>query len=206
MTRSELLPILFGLFTAAVVMTNAVSVNLIEVGPFVFVAGTLLYPATFLLTDVISEVYGERAATRAVWTGFTAQALSVVAVFWLAMWPSLDPEVDAHWRAVFLPIWRISAASMVAYLVAQLVDVRVFHALKGWTEGRHLWLRNNASTIASQGIDSAIFVIIAFLGVLDTYSLAAMWLGQWAAKAILAALDTPLCYLAVAAVHRLPED
>ena len=70
MPQCKNLPILFGLFTASVVMTNAVSANLIKVGPFVMVAGALLYPATFLLTDILSEVYGKKIATRAVWTGF----------------------------------------------------------------------------------------------------------------------------------------
>lgn len=206
MRRSDLLPVLTGLFAASVVMTNATSANLISVGPFVFVAGTLLYPATFLCTDLISELFGEEAATRAVWTGFAAQVFAVFAIFVMASFPSMDPEIGSAWAKVFTPVWRISLASMCAYLVAQHIDVRIYHSIKHRTGGRHLWLRNNLSTIASQGIDSGIFVLVAFFGVLDAGTLLSMWAGQYAAKAILAALDTPLCYAGLAAARRLASE
>ena len=205
-TRAALLPILFGLFASAVVMTNAVSANVIEVGPFVFVAGTLLYPVTFLLTDILSEIYGKEAATRAVWTGLAAQILSVAFIQSVATFPSLDAGMGEAWGVVFLPTARIAAASMVAYLVAQLIDVRVFHFLRELTDGKALWLRNNGSTIASQGFDTLIFVIVAFAGTLPIDVLAFMILGQYTAKACLALLDTPFCYLAVALTSRLPEE
>lgn len=204
MTRSAWLPILFGLFTASVVMTNAMSALLIEVGPFVFVAGTLLYPLTFLLTDAISEVYGKERATQAVWTGFTAQALAIGAIHWVSIWPTIEPDVADSWRRVFLPLWRIALASMVAYLISQLIDVRIFHWLKKRTEGRHLWLRNNVSTIASQCVDTAVFVLIAFVGVLPARVLIAMFFGQWLAKALMALADTPFCYLAVSFLRTRP--
>jgi len=197
------LPILFGLFASAVVMTNAVSANIIQVGPLVLVAGALLYPVTFLVTDILSEVYGKRVATVAVWTGFAAQVLAVVFVQVAAMFPSMDEAMRDHWTAVFLPMARIAVASMAAYLVAQLLDVRTFHLVRGLTGGRWLWLRNNISTITSQAFDSVVFVVVGFAGVLPTEVLLSMIGGQYIAKVILAAADTPLCYLGVSLVRRL---
>ena len=204
-TKQTALPVIFGLFASAVVMTNAVSANVIMVGPFIFVAGTLLYPVTFLLTDILSETWGKRTAQRAVWTGFAAQFLAVGFVQFAALFPSIDPAVGEAWREVFLPTFRIAVASMSAYLVAQTIDVHVFHRIRELTKGRHLWLRNNVATIVSQGFDTTIFVLIAFAGVLPWETLAWMMLGQYVAKAILAAIDTPLAYVAVAGVRRLPE-
>ena len=197
MPQCKNLPILFGLFAASVVMTNAVSANLIKVGPFVMVAGALLYPVTFLLTDVLSEVYGKRIATRAVWTGFAAQALAVVFVQFAALWPSLNPEMGQAWSQVFQPMWRLALGSMIAYLVAQLIDVRVFHYVKRKTNGKHLWFRNNVSTLVSQAVDTVVFALVAFAGVLSWDNIVSLILGQYTAKALMAALDTPLCYLAV---------
>jgi len=191
------LAFLFGLFASAVVVTNAVSGNVINVGPFTFVAGTLLYPVTFLLTDVLSEVFGKRAAQRAVWCGFVAQLLAVAFIQALRWFPSIDPEMAAAFEKLFAPVPRIVLGSMTAYLIAQSIDVRLFHAIRDRTHGEHLWLRNNGSTLVSQAVDTAVFVVVAFAGVLDTGTLVAMALGQYTAKAIMAAADTPLCYAAV---------
>lgn len=200
-----ILPVLFGLFCAAVVMTNAVSGNVIAVGPFVFVAGTLLYPVTFLLTDALSEVYGKLTAQRAVWAGFVAQALAVGFIQVVSAFPSIEPEMQAAFDGAFQPVLRIVVASMVAYLVSQTIDVRLFHWIRSRTNSRHLWLRNNGSTIVSQAIDTAVFVTVAFAGELEVGTLVAMAGGQYAAKAILAALDTPLCYALVWWLRRRGE-
>lgn len=200
--HAKALTVLFGLFTAAVVMTNAVSGNIIEVGPFVFVAGTLLYPVTFLLTDIISECYGRRVAQRAVVTGFVAQLLAVAFIHIVAMFPSTDPRTAYAFAQLFNPVGRIVMASMTAYLISQTIDVRLFHAIRDRTRARHLWLRNNVATILSQGVDTSVFVLVAFLGVLPSEQLVAMMIGQYLAKTFLAAVDTPLCYLGVWALKR----
>lgn len=203
MNKTLVLPVLFGMFCSVVVMTNAVSANVITVGPFVCVAGALLYPVTFLLTDIISDVYGRRTATWAVWCGFACQILAAAFVQFAALFPSLNAEVQAAWGLVFLPMFRIALASMVAYLSAQLLDVSIFHKIKRKTKGRHLWLRNNVATSVSQALDTAIFVTVAFLGVLPWPVLWSMVVGQYLLKVVLAILDTPICYLGVYVVRRL---
>lgn len=189
--------VLTGLFAASVVMTNAVSGNVINVGPFTFVAGTLLYPVTFLLTDILSETFGRRTAQRAVWVGFAAQVLAVFFIWTVMQFDSIDTEMNAAFEKLFAPVPRIVLGSMTAYLISQTIDVKMFHWIKKKTDKRWLWLRNNGSTMTSQAVDTILFVLIAFAGALKTEILIAMMVGQYAAKAILAAIDTPFCYLAV---------
>lgn len=192
-----ILPVLFGLFAGSVVATNAASVLVIHVGPLVFTCGSLLYPVTFLFTDTISEVYGQRAAAWAVWTGFAAQIAAIGFILLSSLFPALDPATAEAWRATLMPVGRLALASMAAYLVAQHIDVRIFHALSRLTRGRHLWLRNNGSTLVSQSLDTLIFNMLAFAGLYDADTLLAMVASQYVWKAGAALLDTPLCYLAV---------
>ena len=195
--KTRNLSVLFSIFCVSVVMTNMVSGKLISFGPFIFVAGTLLYPLTFLLTDTISEVYGKREANTAVLTGFFCQIIAVVALYLLGFCEALDPSVDQAWSTIFSPVGRITVASMLAYLASQLVDVRLFHFIRAKTGTKHLWLRNNVSTAVSQLFDTLIFVFIAFAGTMPLESLAAMAAGQYMVKFLLALIDTPVCYASV---------
>ena len=115
-------------------------------------AGALPYPITFLATDLLSELYGRRRANRVVWAGFAASLFALLALWLGAQFPALSdsPVGDETYNAAFANTWRVIAASMTAYLFAQFVDVRLFHFWKGLTNGRHLWLRNNASTVVSR--------------------------------------------------------
>lgn len=194
--------VLVALFTSTVVVTNAVSGNLIHVGPFLFVAGTLSYPVTFLLTDILSEIFGKKVAQRAVILGFIAQLLSVAFIFGVMQFDSATKEMGVAFRSVFAPVFRIVIASMTAYLVAQTVDVTIFHFVKEKTKGRWLWLRNNVATAVAQGIDTLLFVVIAFAGVLPLDAMVAMFAGQYLAKVLLAIIDTPFCYLGVHIVRK----
>lgn len=203
MSENQTRFVMAGLFCACVVMTNAVSAHLVQVGPFVAVAGALLYPVTFLLTDIMSEVHGKETARRAVWLGFACQLLAVCFVQVVALFPGMDPSVEAAWRRVFLPMARLAVASMIAYLIAQLIDVWVFHAVRDATRGRWLWLRNNVATVVAQAVDTAIFVSVAFAGVLPLGTLLKVAAGQYALKVIIAALDTPFCYAGVWGVRWL---
>ena len=105
---------------------------------------------------------------------------------------------------VFGTAWRVIAASMTAYLIAQLVDVRLFHFWKTLTNGRHLWLRNNASTILSQLLDSALVVAVLFLGRMSFGEMAAIVFDLWLFKTLVALLDTPFFYPGTAWLRRLP--
>ena len=203
--------VLSGLFVAALVACNLIANKFVTIdvdgllgldlglAPFVLSAGILPYPITFLVTDLLSEVYGRRRANQVVLTGFVA-SMFVLGALWLGdQFPAIDgsPVDDTTYRMVFQNAWRVISASMTAYLVAQFIDVQMFHFWKGLTRGRHLWLRNNASTVVSQLVDTTLVVLVLFVGVKPGDEITAMIVDGWLFKALCALVDTPLIYAAV---------
>lgn len=167
--------------------------------PFILSAGVLPYPLTFLITDVLSEFYGKKNTNRVIITGFIASGV-ILGVLWLgSAFQSIDgsPVNDEQYNIVFKNSWRVIGASMVAYLTAQLVDVKLFHFWKGLTGGKHLWLRNNGSTILSQFVDTVLVVSVLFIGVKSFGEIQSMIFDGWLFKAMIALLDTPIFYFLV---------
>lgn len=175
-------------------------------------AGIVVYPATFLLTDVVSEIYGKRRADYMVWTGFGMSVLMLVIVqisialppspIWgSAEVPALDdPQaMQGAWLASFgVGKWLVTG-SMLAYLAAQLCDNWLFHFWREKTRGKHLWLRNNLSTPVSQLIDTFIVNSFLFYGAFRMPFVQGLELmiTIYAYKLVIALLDTPFCYLGV---------
>ena len=162
--------------------------------------GILPYPITFLITDIISEIFGRKRANQTVIVGFWAAAfvLLIVLVADAATATSWSPIGDETFHKVFGLTPAAVGASMAAYLIAQLVDVRIFHFWKKITKGKHLWLRNNFSTVASQLVDTA--TVLLLLCVADILKWPQFWplffMGI-AFKILIAFFDTPLLYLFV---------
>jgi uncharacterized integral membrane protein (TIGR00697 family) len=177
--RERTFLVLAGLFVGSMTMLNILGVSRFldmsfEVAgtriPFALAVGVLPYPVTFLCTDFISELYGRRRANHVVWVGLFLN-LWVVAFLWLGgvlpPVPALSPEGLPETTAYDFAFYRIRqltvgavSASMIAYLAAQLCDVHLFHFWKRLTKGRHLWLRNNGSTLVSQKVDSFAVITI----------------------------------------------
>lgn len=217
--------LLAGLFISALVVCNLIANKFITIDlgfkEFTISAGVLPYPITFLITDLLSEIYGKKRTNRVVVSGFIASAF-VLGVLWLGMqFPSIEgsPVSDCEYGKVFGNSWRVVMASMIAYLAAQLVDVRVYHFWKELTKGKHLWLRNNGSTIFSQLIDTSLVVGVLFVGAktfglepsttvivdecgqeitdssLPLGTIGLYILDGWLFKSLCALVDTPLIYL-----------
>ena len=197
------------LFVTFVVLTNTVGVKLFSAFGLVLPVSIVWYPLTFLITDIVSEVYGARRARYLVLSGF---AMSVVllafSLIGIALPVASVYPLQESYAAIFGPVWRLLLASMAAYLLAQMVDVQLFHFLKRLTSGRHLWLRNNGSTMLSQFVDSVTVNVLflyknptVFTG--TTADLAGIIVAVWGVKVAIAALDTPLCYLGVWGVERV---
>ncbi|MCA8950710.1 MAG: queuosine precursor transporter [Planctomycetes bacterium] len=202
--------LLASVFLASLVVCNLIANKFLTVDlgfkVFVLSAGALPYPITFLATDLMSEIYGHRRASFVVWSGFAA-SLFVLLALWLGdLFAATDLVPggidDETYRHVFGTAPRVIAASMTAYLVAQLVDVRLFHFWRKLTDGRHLWLRNNASTIVSQLLDSALVIFVLKVGLMPTGDMAAIVLDLWLFKALVALADTPFFYLGTAWLQR----
>ena len=199
------------IFLCAIFISSLITCNLIankfvsvDLGFKVFIvsAGILPYPLTFLVTDLISELYGQKKANIVVFSGFVA-SMFVLLFLWLGGQFNAIPSSivnDDTYNAVFQNAWRIIAASMTAYLFAQFIDVRIFHFWKRLTNGNHLWLRNNGSTIASQLIDTTLVVIILFVGVWESGQIISAIIDGWLFKMLMAAIDTPIIY---AIIHLL---
>jgi len=192
--------ILAGLFVAALVTCNLIANKFVEVDlvfkTFRVSAGVLPYPLTFLITDILSEIYGRKSASAVVLSGFFASLLVLLILYLGQSYPALEssPISDAQYNQVFQNSWRVIGASMLAYLVAQFVDVRLFHFWKKRTQGRHLWLRNNFSTLLSQLTDTILVTTVIFIGVQSFDFITDLIWDGWLFKVTFAAADTLLIY------------
>ncbi len=164
-----ILVVLATLFVTCLLVANIIAVKLVSIGGLVVPAGVIAYPLTFLFTDVIAELYGRRIASRVVWVGFGASILMVALVFGSRLLPPAPFWTDQPaYESVLGMVPRIVLASMIAYLISQHHDVFAFHFWRQKTKARFLWLRNNASTMVSQALDTGVFITIAFWGVVPT--------------------------------------
>ena len=164
---------------------------------FIVSAGILPYPITFLITDILSEIYGRKMTNRVVMSGFFA-SMMVLFFLWLGSQPNaLDssPVSNDIYDTVFRNAWRVMAASMIAYLSAQFLDVKLFHFWKNLTKGKHLWLRNNASTVGSQLVDTTLVICVLFVGQWSTGTIIQAIIDGWTFKMLCAFIDTPIFYL-----------
>ena len=198
--KDQLYLVLSGIFIASLVTCNLIANKFVTVDlgfkVFIVSAGILPYPLTFLVTDLISELYGQRKANLVVFSGFIA-SLFVLLFLWLGGQFNSIPDSlvnDQIYNSVFQNAWRLIAASMIAYLFAQFVDVRIFHFWKKLTNGKHLWLRNNGSTIASQLVDTTLVICILFVGVWNADQILSAIIDGWIFKMLMALLDTPIIY------------
>lgn len=192
--------VLAGIFVGSLVIASVLASKIITVFGLVVPAGVLAYCITFVVTDVVGELWGERHASMVVGAGFVALLAALLLVRLALAWPPAPfwPH-DPAFHTILGSASRIIVASFTAYLVSQYHDVWAFNRLKDLTHGRHLWLRNNLSTAVSQLLDSVVFITIAFFGVMPIVPLI---LGQWAIKLVIALLDTPVIYATVWLLRR----
>ena len=190
----ENLQILIGIFVVSLIVANIVSAKIVSFWGMVIPAAIVAYPLTFLITDVIGEIWGKDMANKTVKIGFICQLVSL-ALIGLSILLPVAPFADnqAEFVGIMKSSFRVVAASLVAYLVSQSWDVWLFHKLKDKCGSKYKWLRNNASTMTSQIIDTAIFITIAFVGVVP--NIWVMILSQYLIKAVYALLDTIPFYL-----------
>ena len=193
--------VLAGIFVASLVTCNLIANKFVSIDlgfkTFIVSAGILPYPLTFLVTDILSEIYGKKRASMVVLSGFIA-SLFVLLFLWIgSQFNAINgsPIDNDTYNLVFSNAWRVIFASMIAYLSAQFLDVRLFHFWKRMTKGRHLWLRNNASTIGSQLVDTILVISVLFVGVWDADQIISAIIDGWLFKMLVAFIDTPLFYL-----------
>lgn len=192
--------VLLSVFAGSITIASVLASKIICIFGLFVPAGILAYSITFVCTDVISEVWGKARAENAVFGGFAALAAVFALVQMSLLWPKAPFWRDAEaFQTILGSTSRIIVASFIAYLVSQYHDVWAFHFWRSKTRTRHLWLRNNLSTVVSQFLDSLVFIVIAFYGVIPVWPLI---FGQWIIKCAIAVLDTPVIYLMVWLLRR----
>lgn len=220
--RERVFLVLAGFFICAMTLLNLIGITrFISIGPMALAVGVLPYPLTFLCTDLISELYGRKRANFVVTLGLCLNFFILAVLYLGAAMPSVPPEAIPPWQQialaepVFLPtggsvegvveLYSLLLActsgavfaSMMAYMAAQYCDVQIFHYLKKLTSGRHLWLRNNCSTLISQMVDSIAVVTVTFG--------AAFIAGDMALKTILVLIGSNYLFkMVVALVDTVP--
>lgn len=206
--------ILYMVFAVMLITANCVASKIFTTGinlfgaPVTLTSGALAYPFTFLCTDIIGEIWGKEKANIAVKGGFICQLFSTALIILVRYFPATDAAMQESYVTLLGQNWVFVVASLVAYVCSQSLDVKLFHAIRGWYIRKHgstkggKWIWNNAGTMTSQLVDSIVYVLIAFgfgFGWLFQDGMRIvlfnMILGQWLFKIVLAALDTPLFYL-----------
>ena len=178
-------------------MTLVITAFIVDLFGFALSAGIIFFAAIFLLTDIVSEIYGHKKAYFMAITAIIVNILFVTLGFVITSMIPLDssPVIEGI-RAFFTFIPRLLAGGIIAFALSQLIDIYVFGKFRKVTNGKHLWLRNIGSTSISQFFDTALFVLIAFYGVLPTEILFEVFVTGYVAKVIIALCDTPFCYIA----------
>jgi hypothetical protein len=187
------------LFVTCLLTANTMATKLITVGGVVLTAGIVIFPVSYVVADVLTEVWGYGATRRVIWLGFACNTLMVV-----ALWLGGELPAAPFWKGqdayetIFGLTPRVLAASFLAYLVGEFANAMVLAKLKVATQGRWLWMRTIGSTVVGQGLDSAAFVTLAFAGVVPAGALVHIVAAQWVVKVVYEAAATPLTYAAVA--------
>lgn len=193
-----------GKFFTAFRLPFAVSILGERFESVVMTAGVIAFPVTFVATDILNEYFGRPGIRFVTYVGLAMVlfAFGLLQVALAVPTAPASPVPDAAFAAVFGTTTRVIAGSLVAYVVGQLLDIALFHRLRQWTGGRHLWLRATGSTLGSQLVDTLVVLSVAFWGQLSLPTILAITLFNYAYKVAIAVAVTPLVYGAHAAIDR----
>jgi len=190
--------VVVSLFITCLITANIIAVKLITVFGLVVPAAVIVFPISYILGDVLTEVYGYRQARSVIWLGFACNLILVIAVWLGGILPAASFwDGQAAYARILGYTPRILAASFLAYLVGEFSNSFVLATLKIATNGRHLWTRTIGSTLVGQGLDSMVFITLAFVGTIPFSGLVSAIITQWLVKTAYEAAVTPLTYKAV---------
>jgi queuosine precursor transporter len=196
MKISYRLVIIIAVFITCLITANIIAVKIISLGPFTLPAAIFVFPISYIFGDVLTEVYGYRVARRVIWLGFIC---NLVFVFFAWIGQILTPasfwEGQAAYKSILGYTPRLLAASFCGYLAGEFANSFVLARMKILTRGRWLWSRTIGSTIIGEGLDTAIFITLAFIGTGATVP--TMILNHWLGKVLIEAVFTPATYAIV---------
>ena len=207
MIRYRWYHLVLAVFVTTLIVSNIIAVKVIAIFGLILPAAVILFPVAYIIGDVLTEVYGYGQARQAIWIAFGCNLLAVAAI-WIAgalppasSWTvgalSGPEEAGQAFQAILGFTPRLLLASFIAYLTGEFVNAFILAKMKILTRGRYLWTRTIGSTLIGQGLDSLLFISIAFYGVLPSSVLVSAILAQWLVKSAYEVLATPLTYLVV---------
>lgn len=190
--------LIVSVFITCLITANIIAVKLVGVFGLVLPAGIIIFPVSYIAGDVLTEVYGYRQARRVIWLGFFCNLVVVVAI-WLGqiLPPASFWDGQAAYKRILGYTPRLLAASFLAYLVGEFANSFVLAKMKIVTNGRWLWTRTIGSTVVGQGLDSAVFITLAFVATIPLTALMSVIVTQWLAKVVYESAATPLTYVVV---------
>jgi len=201
MSQHFKLTIISSIFIAGLLAANLLGSKVTVLFGVAVSVGIFAYPLTFMMTDAVAEVYGKKKAKQLVWAALIAQVLVLILTYVAIKLPAADRyTLNEEYVTVFSNGIRMMIASLIAFIVSQTHDIWAFDFWKKKFNGKWLWLRNNASTMVSQAIDTLLFMFIAFYHVNDKFTtpfILQLCLSYWLFKVLFALLDTPFVYLLV---------
>jgi uncharacterized integral membrane protein (TIGR00697 family) len=185
-------------FVAVLIISNIASTKILDLKWFTFDGGTILFPLAYIFGDVLTEVYGYSRSRRVIWTGFL-WLLVAAGVFWLVdrLPAASDYQLQGSFHAILGQTRRIVAGSLCAFVAGEFVNSVILARMKIWTEGRLLWARTIGSTLFGEAVDTAIFLTIAFAGVLTNATLWDVFKSNYVFKVGVEVCFTPITYLVV---------
>ncbi len=191
------------IFITCLVTSNIMAVKLVSLAGFILPAAIIIFPISYIIGDVLTEVYGYHQARQVIWLGFLCNLIAVIAI-WLGglLPPAPFWAGQAAYDTILGYVPRLLAASFVAYLVGEFANAYVLAKMKIVTQGRWLWARTIGSTLVGQGLDSIIFITLAFWGTIPLAGLVSAIVTQWLVKSWYEAIATPLTYGVVSFLKR----
>jgi queuosine precursor transporter len=201
MKISYRLVIISAVFVTCLITANTIAVKVISLGPFILPAAIFVFPISYIFGDILTEVYGYRAARRVIWLGFICNLIFVFFAWIGQILPSASFWGDQSAYVSILGVTpRILVASFCGYLVGEFVNSYMLSRMKIFTKGRWLWSRTIGSTIFGEGFDTALFITIAYIGTGATVP--TMILTHWIAKVLIEVVFTPVTYIIVGWLKR----
>jgi uncharacterized integral membrane protein (TIGR00697 family) len=195
--------VVVAVFVVCLIVANIIAVKLVTVFGLTVPAAVIIFPISYIFGDVLTEVYGYRRARQVIWLGFFCNLLAVVAIWLGQRLPAASFwDGQAAYEKILGYTPRLLGASFVAYIAGEFANSYVLAKMKIATQGRWLWTRTIGSTLIGEGLDSVIFITLAFVGTIPTDGLVSAVITQWLFKSAYETLATPLTYAVVAFLKR----
>ena len=204
--KKNFLPVITGLFVGVLLLSNILASKMVQIGPFVFDGGTLLFPFSYIFGDILTEVYGYKESRKVIWTGLAMLVFMTFNIWLIGPLPAEGSwTYQNDFNNILMQMPRIVLASIIAYFAGEYSNSVILSKMKVATKGKHLWTRTISSTVIGQFFDSILFVAIAFLGMYPIGVLALMAFSNYLFKTVIEVVFTPITYVMIGYVKKTEQ-